>query len=539
MTADARIDNRRELRTTLHGHVRHPLETDADLILASYECWGQRCVDHLIGDFAFAIWDAERAELFVARDPCGMRPAFYATTENGFVAASTIQSVLAVIDGSPTIDEDYLIGYLADVTPRDRTIWNGIRRLAPGESLVANESGTRVWTYWQPDLDSHDLSLTETAETVRRLFDDAVECRMRTTDGVSSQLSGGFDSTTVTATAARFTTDLQAVSLIYPDFPGTDESAHIDAAAAHIGLDPHRIDGGKLAPSDPSAWSTAFGEPLYSADAPDTAACLEAAAASGRSVLLIGGGGDDLLYGSETATFDLVMQRRLVSAYRWAANDGLSSGAATAYFARSMLGSVVRRSSVLRRLRERQRVQAAQVPWLRTDTPPPPTPRAWIPRGRSERLTLFTDRSWAQYPTELTNCLAAQSGVEVRDPFTDRRFVEFILRTPEEHIRVGGRYRGLHRIAFRDRLPATLLSRTDKAEFSGPYLAKIYRTFTDSDAIEAFEALGDRIAQESYLRGFRRQSDAFAVADVPFGFYLWAGLSAGTFLSTHGSQGNQ
>ena len=80
LAADARVDNRDELTAILEGTSRQPLHTDADLILAAYERWGAGLLDHVVGDFGFVLWDGEREELLVARDPFGLRPVFLART---------------------------------------------------------------------------------------------------------------------------------------------------------------------------------------------------------------------------------------------------------------------------------------------------------------------------------------------------------------------------------------------------------------------------------------------------------------------------
>ena len=95
LTADARIDNRADLHRQLADHVDHPLDTDADYILAAYEFWGDDLARHLLGDFAFAIWDGERQHVLVVRDHIGVRPVYWAlTTDGGFVASSTLRATL-------------------------------------------------------------------------------------------------------------------------------------------------------------------------------------------------------------------------------------------------------------------------------------------------------------------------------------------------------------------------------------------------------------------------------------------------------------
>lgn len=485
LTADARIDNRAELAAGLKGIVQHPLDTDADFLLASYERWGADLVDHVVGDYAFALWDGEREELLVARDPFGVRPLFLSRTAAGAVVASTISAVLAAVAHAPAIDETYLAGFLHGLPPADRTIWAGISRLAPGHRCRIGRDRAVTERYWRPNLEPLDQSVQASAELVRTAFDEAVQCRLRAHGGVACDLSGGFDSSTITATAARHLAAMPTVSVVYRD-PEAFELPHIRAVAEHVGVTSELIEADDLRTHDPLDDIRTHREPLYSVDATDTAARFDRAAGLGCSVVLVGVGGDELLHGTESGTGPL--HRLRSAALGWVGRHPRSPTA---------------RVVASRRRRRGNRAR----PWLGVPSP------VWPSLEQQSRY----DVPWNAPALELTDRLAAERGVEARYPFLDRRLVEIGLRLPEAHVRTGGESRGLHRLAFGDLLPATVAARTDKAELTGSFTRRMQDAIDAHTTRRAGEALGSRADR-----------DALASADP---WHRWLALSAGLFLS--------
>ncbi|MGI9086002.1 MAG: asparagine synthetase B family protein [Aeromicrobium sp.] len=489
LAADARVDNRAELTEMLDGAVQHPLRTDADFLLAAYEQWGADLVDRVVGDFAFALWDGELEELLVARDPVGVRPLFLAQTPNGVVAASTLPAVLAGIDGEAGIDETYLAGFLHGLPPRDRTIWSGVERLAPGHRVRIGRDRVVTERYWMPSLEPLRQPLETTVELMRTVFDEAVRCRLRTRDGIACDLSGGLDSSTVTATTAELATEVHTVSLVYRLDSEAFELPHIEAVADHLGLRTNLIEADELTTLDPVADIRTQREPLYSIDATDTAALFDRASALGCSVSLAGVGGDELLYGSTPDRRGIIRQRVSAATVRWAVSrpDGL-----------------VARAVLARRARRARRDR----PWLRVSSP------LWPVLGR---LSSY-EAPWGPPGYELTDRLAAERGVEVRYPFLDRRLIELGLRLPDDHVRAGDDSRGLHRLAFGQRLPDAVAARTDKAEFTGSFSRRIGSSLSSDDVAAALAALDDRIDVE--------------VVGSAAPWYRWVAVSAGLFVSS-------
>ncbi len=204
IVANARIDAREDLIRELAAHGRDcSIERpDAELILHSYAVWGEQCVEHLIGDFSFALWDARERKLFCARDHFGVRPFFYAHGKGTFVFSNSIDAALLHPDVPDDLYEpaiaDYLV--LGGSFDLNRTVREAIRRLAPAHTLVVAEGEVQTRRYWTLPVDPPTV-FRRSREYVERFFDlfgQAVDDRLRT-DRVAVLMSGGMDSSSVAA----------------------------------------------------------------------------------------------------------------------------------------------------------------------------------------------------------------------------------------------------------------------------------------------------------------------------------------------------
>ena len=207
LVADARIDNRNELIAILMPSQGEE-STDSELILAAYEHWGNDCVDKLIGDFAFVIWNPETQAIFCGRDHIGARP-FYYYHEPGkiFAFASEMKALLALEFVPSHFDEPEVASYLAylrDFRPfTGRTIYKHIKALKPAHFLAVNGQSIQETFYWNLNLGRFDNLKTDEdfALAFRETFIEAVRCRIRTPFEVAAHLSGGLDSTSVSCVA--------------------------------------------------------------------------------------------------------------------------------------------------------------------------------------------------------------------------------------------------------------------------------------------------------------------------------------------------
>ena len=206
MVSRARIDNREELQRIFNVPEKGMASTpDSFFILESFKKWGKNCVDHLLGDWAFAIWDQLKRELFLARDHHGNTGLFYYKTSNVFIFSSSLGSLLAYKAVPVEINELFVTKILVSWAPLGHeTAYNNIFRLPPAHYLLISEETFQVKKYWKLE-DTPDLHLSNPSEYYEKfleMFSKAVKVRLRSDKPVCSTLSGGLDSGAVSALAA-------------------------------------------------------------------------------------------------------------------------------------------------------------------------------------------------------------------------------------------------------------------------------------------------------------------------------------------------
>lgn len=245
------IFNYVELREELEkrGHVFRT-HSDTEVLVHLYEDEGTGMLRRLNGMFGFSIWDRNKRQLFIARDRVGIKPMYYAETAKGLLYATELKSILASELLESKIDPAALFEYLTYFyIPGERSPFEGVKKLLPGHFLVANESGVTVERWWNlaDYTATAGIGRKEATERVRELFLDSVRLRMRSDVPVGSYLSGGLDSSLVTAAAVR-QTDLKfatfSVGFTNSEF---DELPYARAVAEHAGTEHHEI---SVSPSD-------------------------------------------------------------------------------------------------------------------------------------------------------------------------------------------------------------------------------------------------------------------------------------------------
>lgn len=205
VVADARIDNRPELVDKL-GLKGNKQPSDAEIILLAYRQWNEACVDHLVGDFAFAVWDARARKLFCARDSLGARPFYYFHAGQTFIFSSTVLSLLQAEEVSKDLNEEFIADSLAGLMlDGDVTVYKDIAQLPAAHCMVVGEGKFSLRRYWEPGA-NHSIHYSreeDYVERYRELFTEAVRCRSETDGEVASLLSGGLDSSSISAVAGQ------------------------------------------------------------------------------------------------------------------------------------------------------------------------------------------------------------------------------------------------------------------------------------------------------------------------------------------------
>ena len=305
IVADARLDARDELISKLAADDERnlPSATDAQLILRAYERWGQSCVEHLIGDFAFAIWEGSASRLFCARDHFGVKPFYYANAGRAFIFSNTLDAVhlhagVSFRPNDLAIADFLLFGHNQDPST---TSFADVHRLPPAHTLTLDRGGLHHRRYWTPS--GGRIRYRRSRDYVEH-FTELLQCAVSDRLGapqVGVWMSGGVDSTAI-ATAARLLVDsgrrpasIRAHTTVYERLIPDDERHFAGLAAAALGIDIRFTTADALVPylecqSPEAAPRELNDDPFFIARMPQ----LREASRHSR-ILLCGEGGDELL----------------------------------------------------------------------------------------------------------------------------------------------------------------------------------------------------------------------------------------------------
>lgn len=176
---------------------------DSELLLPLYQLYGEQMLKQMQGEFAFVIWDKHKQSIFAARDPFGVKPLYYTEQYGKIILASEVKAILAY--GIPAVwNIETLVAANHSFCDPKQTCFHGIQSLLPGHYMIANQSGVTESCYWDmPFAAAHDMTEQEACEALQLQFTQAVKSRLTADVPVASYLSGGIDSTAVTAAANR------------------------------------------------------------------------------------------------------------------------------------------------------------------------------------------------------------------------------------------------------------------------------------------------------------------------------------------------
>lgn len=207
ITYNGELYNTLELRSELESKgYQFTTNCDTEVLLISYIEYGTECVNKLNGIFAFGIWDEAKERLFLARDRIGVKPLFYAKKDNQFVFGSEIKTLLANPLIEPKVDMEGLaeIFMVGPARTPGNGVFRDIEELKPGHALIYTRNGKRTIRYWSLISKEHEDDFTTTVQRVRELLIDAGKRQMVADVKVCTFLSGGLDSSALTALAARY-----------------------------------------------------------------------------------------------------------------------------------------------------------------------------------------------------------------------------------------------------------------------------------------------------------------------------------------------
>lgn len=494
---DGRLDNRATLRRELEAAGQRLREdTDAELALASYLAWGEASAAHLYGDFALAIWDGRRRQLYCARDIIGLRPFYYALTARYFLFASEPGAILESPEVTLEPDEAAVAAHIScNFQSNEDTLFRDIRRLPPAHALLLTAQEVRIIRYWSPDPNrtirySNDA---EYAEHFLELFREVVRDRLRSNGPIGALLSGGLDSSSVVRVAldlmqqrGQSGADLHSFAMV---FPGEicDETPYLQAMQDQWGYPIQMVPMGVV---DANLYARQASRDLEFPGYPNGDVIFgplkDLARQSDIRTMLTGLGGDEWFAGDVYHYADYVRQLKLGwLARQWVADTFQVPG-------ERQLASVIMQSHPLLRygiwpvlpdgLRKliRPLVGGREPagttllgPSLRRLPLAPQPGASWREKSQVDFPTLaqkniawLLSNPWHIQTIEVMERSSSHSGMELRSPFEDRRIVEFGLALPEEQRWRGRWTKFVLREAMRGHIPELIRTRLTKAEFS-------------------------------------------------------------------------
>ena len=221
--------------------------TDTEVILKAFAQWGEACLHHFNGMFAFAIWQEKEQRLFIARDRLGIKPFYYFENNQGFYFASEIKAIRAVLPESPAVQDELIDAYMSfGYVPGENTLLKGVKRLLPGHYMfkrVGNDEPVLLKKYWDLSFtDNEDRGEDYYLENARSLLDSAIDLRLRSDVPLGIFLSGGLDSSAVVGLLApRVNEPLKTFSVAYDFGSQFNETAYARQVAKKFNTDHHEI----------------------------------------------------------------------------------------------------------------------------------------------------------------------------------------------------------------------------------------------------------------------------------------------------------
>lgn len=432
---DGRLDNREELDAQEE-------ESDAEVVLRLLTAGGWEALDRLVGPWALLFLDLREREVHLARDPTGERMLCW-HADSGRIRIASEPAALGIRD----LDEATLACFFAVREPEpDATFFRSVKQVPPGCRMTF--PGGRLHRFWNPDLTLMRGSEAESAERFRELVTTAVRAQLRAPGPAAVLMSGGLDSTTVAAHAARLVPRekrVRAISWRFRELAGADESEFAQAMMTAASLEPVWVEGDGCWPLRDLATSAVDpGLPFENPYRELHAAAFAAAAAGGSRALLTGHFSDEMYHG-----VDAWWLRDALARGDWpAAGSGMRDELRWGSRPDVWTPGLRRALGVLLLGRAWERLRALRKPgWLTLYGRRMLPRRSLQPARHPEQAeTLLSPFAMMGIAVEMRR--ARQHGVELRFPFRDRRLVEFALRLPAHHLaRPGWRKRLVWRAA--------------------------------------------------------------------------------------------
>ncbi|HEY6543033.1 MAG TPA: asparagine synthase (glutamine-hydrolyzing) [Ktedonobacteraceae bacterium] len=461
ITYNGEIYNFRELRRELEN-LGHTFRThsDTEVILHAYAVWGENFLQRLNGIFAFGLWDEQRQQLLLARDHLGVKPLFYAQRGSAVLFGSELKSLLA----HPLVKAEVNAHALAAVLTLTRAPGSGIYRdvheVLPGHMIICREQGLRISRYWSLRSAPHTDDLPTSVEYIRSLLEDTVKRQLISDVPIVTLLSGGLDSSGLTAMAAREFQregkELHTYSIDFVDsaqhFQSTPLHPSLDApwvkrVSEYVGSQHHTIT------VDTPALVESLLVPLYAHDYPTAGQLTSSlyllfhAMKQDATVALSGESADEVFGGypwfhneaalnGQTYPWMAALVGRMDSAMSWLAPDLVQKAQPAQYIA------------------QQYRQAITEVPRLEGED---------ALEARRREMFYLNQTRFLPFLLERKDRMSMATGFEARVPFCDYRLVEYVWNVPWQMKTVDGIEKGILRRAFAEVLPEDARNRKKSA----------------------------------------------------------------------------
>ena len=440
------IYNYRDVRAELEGcGDQFVTGSDTEVILRAYARWGSECLRRFRGMFAFVIWNAEDASLFLARDPMGVKPLYLARVGEGLLFSSEVRALLASGWVPRKLDANALSGYLAFGSVREpRSIVRNVEMLPPGSFGELRDGRWRQETYWVPPLRiDRTIRRADAVAEIRSLLRESVALRLVSDVPVGVFLSGGMDSSAIVALASQLSARPVHTFTVTFDEAGYDEAKYAREVAASFGAEHHVVHlSSERALDEIDDALAALDQP--SADGTNTYFVARAVREAGLAVALSGIGGDELFAGyAYFRQFRTLMQGRPlleripIALADWVATERLSNRTLKAVSLLATRGNPFEVYAILRAVflarhrkallarcedvgAEPQRFDEAVSEWASTPDGDAIAAFGLLDSRNYLRNTLLRD----------TDVMGMASALEVREPLLDHRLAERLFTLP-------------------------------------------------------------------------------------------------------------
>ena len=490
LLTDSRLDNQGDL-------------SDDQIILEAYKQWNTKCAEHLSGDFAFCLWDKALQEVFCARDHFGIKPLYYYFDGNILIVSSEIRSILAQTDISLTLNEQYLADTLSIVkSEHDQSIYNEIKKLPPAHSLHLKNNQLKITKYWELRAQKQlELPEPEIINRFKEFVFSSVQNRINSEKAVGAELSGGLDSSSITAIAAKYT-NIKSFSHILPDaflgkiHPFKDEREYIKQVADFAGIseryfvtseEPGLADVLELHVSNFKHITqqnfSIFSDQLYSK-----------ASREGVAVLLSGFGGDEVITSKSGNYLDELARE---GKWKELKSDLKESKLTTLQYSKSLFKYILKTKCkliyhLLNYLRPNKlwwKEKFGHLALAKNFAHKMDVKRRYHAYYSNINAEQFQQRNIERitHPhvaqrLEYCNTSARKYGIEYRYPFLDKQLIEFYLSMPPRLKARNGIKRYAIREAMKGMIPETIRLRNDKSGATIPTV--LMRMLHDKDKIE-------------------------------------------------------